>query len=424
MTGHTTDHLSRFILEHLGSLEDYTRKHEHACTERNRLQEQFKIKSQEVEGLRSELATQKYGTPLLHLISTTETQISSSEAEIKELKERMKEIEAIIENHERKSRNTKYAITTQMKLLEGELKEVREREQVALSLTEIEERCHKVLKSAEMELIKKIEDLESKIRTLETQLSVYQRTKQSEGELKATKERKEHEQAALSEIEKSYQKSLKSAEMELIKKIEDLESKISTLETQLSVYQHTKQSEGELKATKERKEHEQAALSEIEKSYQKSLKDAEMEYATELQNKNEKIKDLESKIEMLEAQLLVCQPTKQVRQSTKRNRLRKWFKRRKSNIPEPHYDHLPLKYQAQKAEEQDQISYIPIAPPPLYFQTMDFKDNIHYESEVLQRETNSDDSVTVTGYGSEPEDDGVLISLLDIQLTDSITTVV
>lgn len=224
LTGQATDQLSSFISQHLKNVEESTRQYVHACAERNRLQEYLKRKSQTAESLRSELEVLRYRIPPSHKISMVETQISINEAEIEELEERMIEVQTIIEDHRRKSKSSKNAIDelleeehSQMVALEKKLlaatkakEEEIKRSKTHLKLQkikltnehqaacgkvemhyveklrEVEGRYQRALKSAEMqhatELQSKnhrIENLESKVKLLETKLSVHQGTVQS-----------------------------------------------------------------------------------------------------------------------------------------------------------------------------------------------------------------------------------------------------
>ena len=96
-----------------GRLEDSIRQHERACAEKRQLEEDLKSKSEEVEKLRHKL---KYQTPA-YLIATTENRISASEAEIKELKSRMEEVESVIEDHGMKLKHGRSKMNIEMKAL-------------------------------------------------------------------------------------------------------------------------------------------------------------------------------------------------------------------------------------------------------------------------------------------------------------------
>ena len=101
------------LQEYLFGLENSIRQHERACTEKRQLEEDLKSKSEEVEKLKHEL---KYEIPA-YLIATTENRISASEAEIKELKNRMEEVESVIEDHGMKLKRGRSKMSIEMKTL-------------------------------------------------------------------------------------------------------------------------------------------------------------------------------------------------------------------------------------------------------------------------------------------------------------------
>ena len=194
----------------------------------------------------------------------------------------------------------------------------------------------------------------------------------------------------------------------------------------------------EHRATIERQElyHSRIAR-EIEGRYQKALTSAETQYITELQSKNERIRDLESKVTKLEAQLLV-------RQSSIQKRIKKWFKRKRRTTDDSKHsgmvqrvrvgeltsDYQLSKYPIHTTKEQDQASFhaSTISPPSYYDQhslrslpAMHFREMqslalVPYE----QDQSNANRIISpqeseylyfAEGYGSEPENDDIALIL-------------
>ena len=373
MTGYP-DQLSRFILQQLGSFEEFIRQHECACAEMNQLQEDYKRKSQEIERLRSEVDVLRYRIPPSHRTSMIESQISTSEAEMKELEERMLEVKAIIEDYGRKSRCRKSAITELM------LKENQTAREDA-----------------------RLEAQQSQRVTLE---KLFTMTQAKDDEIRRSKSRLNQQRIKLtSEHRAAYEKQ-------------------------------------EMYYTK--------TIREVEGRYQKALKSAETQHLAELQSKNEKIGKLESKVEKLEAQLLV-------RQSAVQNKLRKWFKRKKSTIideskhggtrqgsdqggklkndPQP-----SPKYPIHSQKEHDQASsHASTISPPFYYDqyslhslpAMHFREVLeegHQDqsspyyarpNRVISPQESED---SAKGYRSEPEDDEITL-LLNPRIDSTTATV-
>ena len=77
----------------------------------NQLQDDFKRKLQEIERSRCELDILRYQMPPSHRIFTVQSRISATEAEMKELKERMIKVEAIVDDYKMRSKSIKDAIS-------------------------------------------------------------------------------------------------------------------------------------------------------------------------------------------------------------------------------------------------------------------------------------------------------------------------
>lgn len=354
MTGQETTHdqLSRFILQHLGSLEESIRKHEHACAERNQLQERLKKMLLEREWLPilSELESLTYQTSPSHQSSTVETQISACEAEIEELKERIRETEATVEGHERKSKSSKSVITTKVKLLEEEIKTVREKkEQKVISETQ------KALKSAEMKLQYKnqqIEDLENKVKELEAQLLVRQSTKQNK--LKNLFKRK------------SRKSKLFSSPDSAIYEVASLPSK--------SLTQYAREQYQSLYAP--------CSLPDI--AYDERF----------FGDENHVYRELSAPIQNTGKQF----------QTSYASKFSTCLHSSLPPIPVTQNDYYNIFPKDEEIENQSTSHY----------ETIDFG----YETK-----SESDDFITVTGYGSEPEEDRILVTLLKPQFNSTAVTV-
>ena len=224
LTGQETDQLSSFISRLLKGVEESTRQYERAYAEKSRLQEDFKRKLQTAKELKSELAVLEYRLPPSYKISMVEIQISINEAEIEELKERMLEVQAIIEDQERKSKSSKSAI--------AELLEEEQGQMVAL----------------EKKLLATTKAKEEEIKRSETHLKL-QKIKLTNKHRAACAKVELHYMEKLREDKERYQEALKSAEMQhvtelqsMYHKIGNLESKVKILEAKLSVHQPTVQS--------------------------------------------------------------------------------------------------------------------------------------------------------------------------------------
>ena len=248
LIGCKTDQLSRFISQHLGSVEESIRQHERACAGKSQLEEDLKTKSQEIERLKSDLEVLKCQTTLSYQISTAEKRVSASEAEINELKRRMTEVESDIEDQERKLGHGKSAIIVMVELLAEQLqtmKERREYEQVELLEAQhdqvtLQEKLLAVTRDKDEE----IEMTEKKYKTL----LKAQRKKVNQEHRTALEEQREMQEKMLHNTEGRYQEALKDREAkiqdhkeremqhvaELHQSIEGLEIKIKKLEAQLS----------------------------------------------------------------------------------------------------------------------------------------------------------------------------------------------
>ena len=237
----TTDQLSRFVSQHLGSFEQSARQHECACAGKNQLEEDLKTKSQEIK---SELEALKCQTAPSYQISIAENRISTSEAEIKELKRRIEEVKSIIEDHEMKLRCSKSAIFFKVELLAEQLQTMKERREYEQAALQEAQHDQDVLQKKLLTVTRaKDEELKMLGKRYKTLLNV-QRNKL----IQEHREQEEMHEKMLHKIEEKYQKDLEARRAEIQdrkmqhvtelqcknQKIEDLEVKIKKLEVQLS----------------------------------------------------------------------------------------------------------------------------------------------------------------------------------------------
>ena len=355
-------------------MEESIRQQERACTEMTQLQDDFERKSQEMERLKCELDILRYQMPPLHRIFTVQNRISATEVEVNQLEEKMIEVKAVIEDHGRKSRSIKNAIS---KLLE-EYETVKDSETAQL------------------------EALQSEMVTLEKKLLMV--TEAKDDEIKSCKTRLKHQRI-----------------------------KLTT----------------EHKAVYEKQErHFMKTLREVEGRCQKALRSAETQHVAELRSKNQKIEHLESRVQKLEAQL-------SVRQSTVQSKVINWFRRKKSiSVDESKHrgteqkgyrsgkSKNDSKYPIHPRKEHDQASsHVSTISPPFCYDrhslhslpAMHFREIIERDrdqsslyhtcpNKVVSPQKSEDSS---KGYQSDPEDDGILTSLIrENSRMDSTTAVV
>lgn len=255
---------------------------------------------------------------------------------------------------------------------------------------------------------------------------------------------REHEMAALLEAQ---QRQMAILENKLLTATRVKDDEIKRYKTRLNL-QRIKLTTEHREACEKQEMYYMKSLREIEGRCQKALKSAETQHVTELQSKNQKIGDLESKVKKLEAQLLV-------RQSTVQKRFRKWFRRKKSTIideskcsgtvqksdlsGELTNDSEPPKYLIHPTKVQDQASHASTISPPFYYDqyslhslpAMHFREILEQEgqdqsnpyhtspNQVISPQESED---SAKGYRSEPEDDDIAL-LLNPRI-DSTTAVV
>jgi chromosome segregation ATPase len=139
-------------------------------------------------------------------------------------------------------------------------------------------------------------------------------------------------------------------------------------------------------------------LREIEGRCQKALRSAETQHVAELRSKNQKIENLESKVQKLEAQLLV-------HQSSVQNKLKNLFKRKKSvsvdeskrrGTAQKGYRGRGLKsdskYPIHQTKEHDQASHVSTISPPFSYDQYSLRSlpAMHFR-EILEQ--NQDQSI-------------------------------
>ena len=311
----------------VGRLEDSIRQHERACAEKNRLEEDLKSKSQENEKLKNELEVLKCQTTPLYLLSATESRLSGSEAEIKELKRRIEEVESVIEDHGMKLKRGKSRMSMEMKALFEQLAELahneiaalrrREEEQASL-LAEREEQLKMTLQKKDEELLTltraKDEELRKKEEEYKTRLEETIQKEKSEHTI-VLKEQEVKHKITLNEAEAKHQKALDGRETEIQERV-------------------------------------------LEK-----IQMREMQHIMELQDKDLKIKDLELKN-------TEHQPATTRKLRAKKRKF-KWTFKRKKNNSQPEEDTISLGYDPLATysglpiqdQKQDQYSSRSWTPP-------------------------------------------------------------
>ena len=95
----TNDEMMRQQTSFFGRLEDSIRKHEQVCSEKAQLEENIKLKEQENEELKAELNSLKRvdGAKSIEQLESTVSRISACEADVSELREKVKKLQSIIE---------------------------------------------------------------------------------------------------------------------------------------------------------------------------------------------------------------------------------------------------------------------------------------------------------------------------------------
>ena len=216
-----------------GRLEDSIRQHERACAEKRQLEEDLKSKSEEMEKLKHEL---KYKI-LANLIATTENRISASEAEIKELKNRMEEVESVIEDNGMELKRGRSKLSIKMKALLEQavhdeiscIKEgLRKREEQASQLSLLAERGEQY----KLTLQKKEEELRKKEEEYKTHLEETIQKKEIEHR-KTLKEEDSHK-TILQQLEAKHQKALEGKEAELHERVQE-KVKIEEMKLQMAL---------------------------------------------------------------------------------------------------------------------------------------------------------------------------------------------
>lgn len=254
---------------------------------------------------------------------------------------------------------------------------------------------------------------------------------------------------AISKLLEEYE-TMKDSE---IAQLEALQSEIVTLEKKLLMVTEAK--DDEIKSCKIRLKHQRIKLTtehkavcekqerhfmktlrETEGRCQKALRSAETQHVAELRSKNQKIENLESKVQKLEAQL-------SVRQSTVQSKVINWFRRKKSiSIDESKRRGTiqkgyrggeskkfnDSKYSIHPRKEHDQASsHVSTISPPFCYDrhslhslpAMHFREIVERDrdqsslyhtcpNKVISPQKSEDSS---KGYQSEPEDDDIRISL-------------
>jgi DNA repair exonuclease SbcCD ATPase subunit len=102
----------------LGRLEDSIRQHEHACTEKNLLEQKLKAKSEKYEKLKHDLEalksqTKEISTSVHDNMDQAQSRILAYESKITTLKTKIKELEKIIEEQDMQARRGRDTATTQ-----------------------------------------------------------------------------------------------------------------------------------------------------------------------------------------------------------------------------------------------------------------------------------------------------------------------
>ena len=102
----------------LGRLEDSIRQHEHACTEKNLLEQRLKAKSEKYEKLKHDLEalksqTKKISASIRDNMDKTQSRILACESGMMTLKTRIKELEKIIEEQDMQAKRGRNTVTTQ-----------------------------------------------------------------------------------------------------------------------------------------------------------------------------------------------------------------------------------------------------------------------------------------------------------------------
>ena len=283
----------------------------------------------------------------------------------------------------------------------------------------------------------KIKELEERMIEVKAIIEDYGRksrsSKRAIAELVEDQTVRVHEVTALLEVQ---QRRMAILEKKLLTVTRAKDDEIKRYETRLNL-QRIKLTNEHRAACEKQEMYYVKTLREIEGRCQKALKSAETQHGTELQSKNQKIRDLESKVEKLEAQLLV-------RQSAVQKRFRKWFRRKKSTIideskcsgtvqksdlsGELTNASEPPKYSIHPTKAQDQVSHASTISPPFYYDqyslhslpAMHFRGILEQEgqdqsnpyracpNQVISPQEPED---SAKGYRSEPEDDDIALLL-------------
>ena len=250
----TNDEMVRQQTSFFGRLEDAIRKHERVCSEKAQLEENIKVKEQENWELKAELnsLTRVDGAKSIEQLENTVSRIAACEADVSELREKVKELQSIIEEQsmlikrgkstmkqglitfsavaENKIRSAKESVETKesvykVQLLEAERK-IRSAEESAkkreteykVRLLEAENEIRSVRESAEKR------EIASKVRLLE-----------AEKELEVKKRMVEEEKRMAEEIKRrvlEQEVALKNENLQLETIVHERKSQIKELEYQ------------------------------------------------------------------------------------------------------------------------------------------------------------------------------------------------
>ena len=99
----------------LGRFEDSIRQHEHACAEKNLLEERLKVKSEKCERLKGELETLKGQN--LELASNTQSRIAACTKQIENLEKRIEELQKTIEEQGMQTRRSRNILVTNTEIV-------------------------------------------------------------------------------------------------------------------------------------------------------------------------------------------------------------------------------------------------------------------------------------------------------------------
>lgn len=177
--------------------EEVVRKEERAIAEKNRLEDCLRMKALEFEALKNAIE---------HETSQTKTRLSTSEAEIEKLKQRLAEVESYIEEYGMKLRRGRTKVCMDINDLICELNDTKKKLSMA--------------NKREEELLEEIDDVER------TNAEELQKSEEQHKALLTDKEnmfqvKKAKYKAALKEQEEKYIKMLESKEAEIEKRVEE-----------------------------------------------------------------------------------------------------------------------------------------------------------------------------------------------------------